>query len=416
MKRKVVVFAGLMALTLSVYADIAVSNAKVFSGVPWQEVIVGYTITGSSGGPVGLRTIVSDNDAGIAWTNVTYDAAALTEGEHQFRWNDAKVNSTNCEVRVQAFMPMYCIVDLSSGSKSSNYPVSYLEEIPNGGWTDEYKTTKLPLRLIEAGTFIMGEDQSDETHRVSLSKPYYMGVFEVSQKQYKLVMDSNPSSRTPYLYDSYDLEKYYCNGDRSVVKYSERTFNNGKIGDTYPVWLVTHEMLRGDSVGTQWPSSSDVDASSFMGKLRARTGIGFDLPTEAQWEYACRAGTSTIYSYGNAANGNYMWYESNSSVSVHEIGTRRPNPWGLYDMHGNVVECCLDWKGSLEYGMDPLGALSGTSRIVRGGSYSYPGVEYCTSFSRWDMFPRYDFDGGCTMTFVHAYVGFRLCIPIVMAR
>ena len=388
---------ALLLLPMVATADIAVSNVKVFSGVPWQEVIVGYTITGTSGGPLGLRTIVSDNDAGISWTNVTYDAAALTEGEHQFRWNDAKVNSTNCEVRVQVFMPTYCIVDLSSGSKSSNYPVTYLEEIPSGAWTDEYKTTKLPLRLIDARTFIMGEDQSDESHRVTLSKPYYMGVFEVSQKQYELVMGSNPSSRTPYLYNSYYLERY-VKGDRNDIQYYERPYNNGKVGDAYPVWLVTHEMLRGDSVGSQWPSSSDVDASSFMGKLRARTGIGFDLPTEAQWECACRAGTSTIYSYGNVADGNYMWYESNSSYNVHEIGTRRPNPWGLYDMHGNVAECCLDWNGGLTYGMDPQGALSDTKRIVRGGTYGWPGSEYCTSFKRWDMDP---------LCWLPCYVGFK---------
>lgn len=406
---------ALLLLPMVATADIAVSNVKVFSGVPWQEVIVGYTITGTSGGPLGLRTIVSDNDAGISWTNVTYDAAALTEGEHQFRWNDAKVNSTNCEVRVQVFMPTYCIVDLSSGSKSSNYPVTYLEEIPSGGWTDEYKTTKLPLRLIDAGTFIMGEDQSDESHRVTLSKPYYMGVFEVSQKQYELVVGSNPSSRTPYLYDGYYVEKY-SKGDRDVVEYYEQPYNNGKVGDAYPVWLVTYEMLRGHIIGSQWPSSSDVDASSFMGKLRARTGIGFDLPTEAQWECACRAGTTTIYSYGNTPDGKYMWYEANSSYNVHEIGTRRPNPWGLYDMHGNVAECCLDLNGGLAYGMDPQGALSGGNRIVRGGTCGWPYTEYCTSFKRWDMSPMYSFNGSGKMGFQHQNIGFRLCLPIVMAQ
>ena len=396
----------LLLLPMMAIADITVSDVKVFSGVPWKEVVVGYTISGSSGGPVGLRTIVSDNDAGISWTNVTYEATALAEGEHQFLWNDEKVKSTNCEVRVQVFMPMYCIVDLSSGNKSSNYPVTYLDEIPSGGWTDEYKKTKLPLRLIDAGTFIMGEDQSDEHHQVTFSKPYYIGIFEVSQKQYTLVMGSNPSSRYPCK-TGYDYH----------IEYIEEPYNNGKVGDSYPVWLVTYEMLRGESVGTQWPTSSEVDASSFMGKLRARTGIGFDLPTEAQWECACRAGTSTIYSYGNEANGNYMWCSSNSSAELHEIGTRRPNSWGLYDMHGNIAECCLDWEGVLTYGMDPHGILSGTYRIVRGGTYSaYPSIESCSSFSRWRMSPKYTFDGGGKMVFAHKYVGFRLCLPIVTAQ
>ena len=141
-------------------------------------------------------------------------------------------------------------------------------------------------------------------------------------------------------------------------------------------------MIRGSSAGAGWPSSSAVDSSSFLGKLRTRTGIDFDLPTEAQWEYACRAGTTTKYSYGDSVNESYMWYDGNSSKKSHEVGTKSPNPWGFYDMHGNVEEFCLDWYASgLTGGTDPKGSSSGSYRVLRGGGWlSY--ASSCTSSSR----------------------------------
>ena len=186
---------------------------------------------------------------------------------------------------------------------------------------------------------------------VTLTKPFFCGLFEVTQRQYELVTGANPCSSTQY----------------------------GK-GNTYPVHHVSYNMIRGSSNGAKWPSSSAVDSSSFMGKLRSRTGLDFDLPTEAQWEYACRAGTTTTYSYGSSANGNYMWYSSNSS-STHPVGSKSANPWGLYDMHGNVWEWCLDWYGTLAYGTDPKGSSSGSRRVDRGGGW-YLDADYCTSSYR----------------------------------
>ena len=241
--------------------------------------------------------------------------------------------------------PLYCVVNLSSGASSTNYPVTYLDEPPSGGFnTDAYKTTNLVLKLCPSGTFIMGDDQTDENHRVTLTKPFYMGLFEVTQRQWELVTGSNPST-------SYG------------------------IGNTYPVYYVSYRMIRGD-------------ASSFLGKLRARTGVDFDLPTEAQWEYACRAGTTTTYSYGNSADGAYMWYTLNSGSKTHPVGQKKANPWGLYDMHGNVWEWCLDWYGNLAYGTDPKGSSSGSNRVERGGGWGNSAV-YCTSSRRDDNGPSY---------------------------
>ena len=242
---------------------------------------------------------------------------------------------------------IFCVIDLSDGASASSYPVSYLADVPSGGWTDEHKTTKLVLRLIEPGSFKMGG-----SYNVTLTKPYYCGLFEVTQRQWELVTGSNPCSSTTY----------------------------GK-GDNYPVHYVSYDMIRGSSAGAGWPASYEVDASSFFGKLRARTGLDFDLPTEAQWEYACRAGTTTTYYWGNSMDGNYAWYTSNSSSKTHPVGTKTPNVWGLYDMSGNVCEWCRDWYGGLASGVaDPKGCSSGLDRVLRGGSYY--DLDYCTSSYR----------------------------------
>ena len=144
---------------------------------------------------------------------------------------------------------------------------------------------------------------------------------------------------------------------------------------------VSYNAIRGEINGAKWPTSSAVDSTSFMGKLRARTGLNFDLPTEAQWEYACRAGTATTFSYGDSEDGDYMWYKSNSTGSQHEVGAKQPNSWGLYDMHGNVNELCLDWFGTLPGGTDPKGPSSGSWRVLRGGVW-YVYADNCTSSFR----------------------------------
>ena len=123
-----------------------------------------------------------------------------------------------------------------------------------------------------------------------------------------------------------------------------------------------------------------------MGKLRARTGLDFDLPTEAQWEYACRAGTTTKYYWGEMMDGNYAWFDRNSSGTPHTVGTKMPNAWGLYDMSGGVLEWCLDWYEISAYGTDPKGPSSGTYRVVRGGSWHLPS-DCCTSSRRYSKYP-----------------------------
>ena len=238
----------------------------------------------------------------------------------------------------------YYVIDLSGGVNVSYYPLEILDGEPADGWTDEHKTTKLVLRRIESGTFMMCNQVS-----VTLTRPFFIGVFEVTQKQYQLVMGKNPSSNQ---------------------------------GDKLPVESVSWNDIRGNC---NWPTNTSVAVDSFMGLLRARTGLAFDLPTEAQWEYACRAGTTTdlnvsghsladlgrYYENGDdERGGSEYWYTTTT------VGSYLPNAWGLYDMHGNVEEWCLDYPSSFGDidNVDPVGDVTGSWREVRGGYYESAAV------------------------------------------
>ena len=343
-----------------------VSNVTVRQIRPWQGLVeIAYDLTADVKPREGreLQTVVvlQDGNGGKTYRTSNFTRKPTYEkGRHALIWDaaadDVTLQSTNVifSVSIEEIWPSYCVVDLSSGADSESCPTAYLSSEPEDGFnTEEYKTTKLVLKRVDAGSFIMGYDQTDVSHRVTLTKPFYMGLFEVTQKQWELVMGSNPA------------------------RYK---------GDMRPIENVSYNMIRGSSAGAQWPASNAVDADSFLGRLRARTGVAFDLPTEAQWEYACRAGTTTVYSYGDSAAGAYMWYNDNSDSQTHEVGAKLPNPWGFYDLHGNVWEWCLDWYGDLLFGVDPNGSSSGSSRVERGGScYNYASI--CTSSYRYNSSP-----------------------------
>ncbi len=294
--------------------------------------------------------------------NVVYGNGAMTH-------NLAAVGERVTLWAVWEWLPPYMVVDLSSGSSATSYPVTYLAEPPAGGFnTDEYKTTKLVLRRLEPGQV--------PTRDATLTKPFFVGLFEVTQRQWELVMGTRPSY-----------------------------FSNNSYYATRPVEQVSYNMIRGSSLGSQWPASNAVDADSFLGRLRARVDLDFDLPTEAQWEYACRAGTATDYNSGEnysatvdqigrfMDNGGTNYLQSCTTAGgTAAVGSYLPNAWGLYDMHGNVREWCLDWKGGSLSGNDPVGSPSGEDRVNRGGCW-YNFAIGCTSSRRESGFPS-DYDTG----------------------
>ena len=356
--------------------------------------------------PVGCD---KDSNTTMAPRSLTGDGvnAPVKAGTHRMTWKVTDdyhdFNSTAFTVKMTALVGAapYMVVDLSGGVDALNYPVSYLSSVPEGGWGDEYKTTKLVLRLIPPGSFMMGSPTDEEGrgsssggedyHGVVLTKPYYIGVFEVTQRQYVQVMGSNPSSY---------------------------------IGDSRAANSMTYTAIRGSINGIAWPTHNQVDANSFMGRLRSKANILFDLPTEAQWEFACRAGTSTPFNNGKGSanigeiaryynnyrdysrDGQY-WDRKGGMTEIAPVGCYLPNAWGLYDMHGNVAEMCLDqlcyytFAGQINP-KNGAGGLYNSSypdrRVLRGGQFDY-GWDGCRSAYR-----RY-----MSQTSSSAGVGFRVC-------
>ena len=280
----------------------------------------------------------------------------------------------------------YMVVDLSSGK------ITYLKAVPKGGWSDVYKTTKMVLRKVPAGKFVMGSptnefgrEEAEVQHEVTLTKDFYIGVFEMTQKQYAIVTGDDPS--------------YYK-------------------GDLRPVEQLSYDAIRGRNKGATWPASSEVDDDSFFGKFRAKTGKAFDLPTEAQWEYACRAGTTTALNNGtNITNefddGNMfklgrVYHNMKDGKGGYEyttvVGCYLPNAWGLYDMHGNALEYCLDWYSenmAADPVTDPKGPETGFYRVLRGGSYYfYPKESRSAYRSRYSRTDNYNNDSGIRVVLV----------------
>jgi formylglycine-generating enzyme required for sulfatase activity len=268
----------------------------------------------------------------------------------------------------------YIVIAKNAAARSRAPALALVEAAPVKGIDP---TTPAPdlakFVLVEKGTFLMGSPESDPQgrpeekpqHPVTLSNSFYLGKYEVTQAEWFKVMGKT-------LEDQREL--------------SGQTTGHNESGDNYPIYYVS------------WS-----DAVEFCNRLSEQEGLtpayniieggtwnsptlevewnhdanGYRLPTEAEWEYACRAGTTTRYNTGDDATAlaEAAWYLENADGATHPVGTKKPNPWGLYDMHGNVWEYCWDrapdvFSYTSEAQTDPEGGLTHGSRIVRGGAFN----------------------------------------------
>lgn len=409
MKKIILVLAFCVAA--DIFAATTVANVTARQRYPWNgKVDIDYEIQsdksdatyfvypkgvdGRTGTPILMRTLSGEgatDPVGVGKHRLVWDAKADMPAFH--------TPDFTVTLQVIASGAQYLVVDLSGGPNAVTYPVRYSTVGPDVT-EDKCRTTELWLRLIMPGTFQMGSpnnesgrDGDEQQHQVTLSRPYYIGVFEVTQKQWLLM-----------------------GGSTECIQYA---------GDCRPVDQVTYAVLRGSVAGAQWPKNREVDEDSFLGVLRRKTSLMFDLPTEAQWEYACRAGTTTHFNNGKNAGRwdwgsfkdlpywSYDWRDTSDAVDVvgrargnyddgHDsftehtkVGLYVPNAWGLYDMHGNVAEPCIDaYKSAMGFAavVDPVGAESTSSRIAKGGAWNTKEQD-CRSAARWGINPSSDKTG-----------------------
>jgi formylglycine-generating enzyme required for sulfatase activity len=231
----------------------------------------------------------------------------------------------------------------------------------------------MEMVLIPNGTFMMGSPKTvqgdggkqirDESphHEVIISQDFYMGQTEVTQGQWKAIMGTEP-----------------WKGKENV-----------KEGDNYPASYVS------------WTQAGEF--CQRLSKQEEKQGRKYRLPTEAEWEYACRASSKTAYSFGEGSKslGDYAWFNGNSNGQTHPVGEKKANAWGLYDMHGNVWEWCSDWYGEYPNGAvsDPVGPRKGSLRVLRGGCWIVEAALCRSALRRWN------FPSGSD-----SYYGFRVAL------
>ena len=332
-------------------------------------------------------------------------------------WPDQKFGAGVVSVRMTAWAldntPDYMAVDITAtggADTQTYYPAA--DFVPGGVTNSIYKTTKLLMRKIMAKDveWTMGsttletkrDATREATHQVKLDGNYYIGVYEVTQAQWDLIQPGRPSY-----------------------------FNNAADRAMRPVEQVCYNEIRNAANSTtadaayNWPA--DPNPNSFLGKLRTKSGLDFDLPSEAQWEFAARAGNGDTkwgdgsgilnvdadanlkllgryqHNGGRVLNGTSYAVPAQSCGATNGtaiVGSYAPNAWGLYDMHGNVWEWCLDWYADDitahggKVNIDPatpantLSGASGADRVRRGGSW-YGAADYCRPAYRNNGTPTY---------------------------
>ena len=362
----------LLAVAMFAAATIAMASVPVVSNVSMAQdssrrVTISYTLSEEPGI---VTPDILTNGVSIGEENLSYFAGDVyrlvgTNGVHTITWRPEKawpghrITDGSVSVKLTAWAtnapPPYMVVDLTMADTIRFYTST--NAFPEEGLANPvYKTDRLVLRRIPAANveWRMGSptnelgrtDAAEYPHYATLSEDFYIGIYELTQKQYVRIMGALPQTQQ-------------------------------NAGDLYPMDKVSYNQLRGTDY--VWPEGGhNVTANSFLGALRTHAcNIAFDLPTEAQWEYACRAGCgSALYTgeelIGKVTSANLdpiAVYKQNGGATT-AVGIRMPNNWGLYDMIGSVWELCLDWYEANYENYDPEtgpGFSSTAKRVIRGG-------------------------------------------------
>ena len=400
----VIAFAVALATAKANPADPQISNVTVRQD-DHRVVHVSYTLDEAAVVTMDVLT----NGVSIGGANIQLVVGdcfkSVAAGTHSFQWHareswpDQKFSGPVVTLQLKSWAtdapPDILVADLET--KAVAYYPS-MEFLPDGGLVnDKYRTTHLVMKKVHAAgqTFTMGSPPSESSYRsyedphlVSFTKDYYLGIYEMTRRQFALCGCQERQDVTWSIYGTDDPNQS-------------------------PIGWITYNKLRGSAPTIDWPTTGST-VGGFLATIREATGLALDLPTEAQWEFACRAGTTTAlyngqgnpdqYSNSDVAELAWYYYNSDSGSKVHAVGGKPANPWGFYDMYGNVREWCLDWWG--EYGssplVDPTGPASGSSwRITRGGDFT-KFAQHTRSAARGDSRP----ENGV------AEYGFRLCLPL----
>ena len=408
--KKMIVLAGAFGLAASVWAETPeVTNVSMVQPQRTRRVTITYTLSAQAVVTLDVQTncVVNGetkwlsiggealwNTEGDVWKKVDAGSRTITWRPDKSPWAGHVIAAGGARAVVTAWAldntPNYMVVDIRPGAQANSqkyYPAA--DYLPGGLLENEnYRKYDLVMRKIMAQgiTWNMGSmyeksrDSNETMHQVTLTNDYYIGVFQFTQAQWSCLNSSRP---TPARYQ----------------------------GEMRPVEQVSYDEIRlcagveatNDEITEHsWPNPPA--SSSFIGVLNTRTGLDFDLPTDAQWEYACRAGNgegswndgSTITGADEDTNLNRLGrYSLNggSTEGTAVVGSYEPNSWGLYDMHGNVWEWCIDWYSgdyspngipniNLE---DPTKRLDGSTwkvRVARGGTWYKTQASQCRSARR----------------------------------
>ena len=428
MKKMTCLFCGLAALTAAAQPEI--SSVSMTQAPGGGTVTISYSL---SGGPAVVTLDIVTNGVSIGRFGLGAPKgdcnALVSDGTHRIKWRPADTLRTvgiaalNAQAVLTAWspnrMPDYLVCDLTGGDRPRYYADEADLPGDQGAQSEIYKTEKLLLKFVrargvewlmgaatnEAGFIgwnveknsqVVGNQGGEPLRRVRLSQNYYLGVYEVTQDQYRRVTGQNPST--------------FADADDSALR---------------PVENVSYNLLR-DSTSKGWPAGGHavVGTGTALAQFRAKTSLAVDLPTEAQWEFACRAGTGSPFAGNRTISGAAATakdendatavpeldavarYAANGQGTTAIVGSSLPNAFGFYDLHGNVSEWCLDycnpWPAAADVVVDPTGGDRSQAyvetRVLKGGAYN-SSARRCRSAAR-----RFNVPSGAQAGF-----GFRLC-------